>query len=333
MKVRITQLDGSLPNLALMHLSAWHRAQGDDVRAIHSVERELGEPSYDRVYASAIFTKTGPELARFRSQFPEAIVGGTGANPLIGPPVDTSIYVPSQFVGLDYSTHPGFTASLGFSQRGCRFKCGFCVVPGKEGRPKPAGTIAQIWRGPGFPKHLHLLDNDFFGNPLWRDRIAEIRDGDFKVCINQGVNIRVISDEAAAALASIEFRDVKFRRRRLYTAWDNLGDERVFFRGVDRLEHHGIPPTALMAYMLVGYAEDEDWPQLWHRFGRMVDRGVMPYIMPFEPARGRVMAHELRALERWVNMGLYRFVSWDDYQVNYRTRRQAPAGQLDWLAG
>ena len=29
MKVRVTQIDGALPNLALMKLSHWHKAQGD----------------------------------------------------------------------------------------------------------------------------------------------------------------------------------------------------------------------------------------------------------------------------------------------------------------
>ena len=42
----------------------------------------------------------------------------------------------------------------------------------------------------------------------------------------------MITDETAAALASVEYRDDDFQRRRLYTAWDNLGDERRFFTGV-----------------------------------------------------------------------------------------------------
>jgi hypothetical protein len=31
MRVRITQLDGKLPNLALMKLSSWHKERGDEV--------------------------------------------------------------------------------------------------------------------------------------------------------------------------------------------------------------------------------------------------------------------------------------------------------------
>jgi hypothetical protein len=41
MKVRITHLDGKLPNLALMKLSAWHKKQGDQVYFSKSIQKEL----------------------------------------------------------------------------------------------------------------------------------------------------------------------------------------------------------------------------------------------------------------------------------------------------
>jgi hypothetical protein len=311
--VRITHIDGKLPNLALMRLSAWHRAQGDRVHFSRSLTRELGEPAYDRVYGSAIFTKSAGEIEAFQNEFPDATLGGTGTISL----ATTEQIAPADFDGLDYSIYPDFTPSLGFTQRGCRLKCGFCVVPKKEGRPTSERTIAQIWRGPGHPKKLHLLDNDFFGNPDWRDRIAEIRDGGFRVCINQGINVRIINDAAAEALASIEYRDDSFKRRRLYTAWDNIGDERVFFRGVDRLEQHGVPPTHLMAYMLVGYAEGETMDAIFHRFHLMTARGILPYVMPFNPKRA-----DLMAFARWVNLGLYRIVPWADYDVSFKSKRR-----------
>jgi hypothetical protein len=98
-------------------------------------------------------------------------------------------------------------------------------VPQKEGKNRSTNAIAAIWRGDPHPKKLHLLDNDFFGQPEWRERIAEIRDGGFKVCLSQGINVRLIDDEACEALATIEYRNTKFNERRLYTAWDNLRDE------------------------------------------------------------------------------------------------------------
>ena len=120
----------------------------------------------------------------------------------------------------------------------------------KEGQPRSLNTIAQIWRGEPWPRKLLLLDNDFFGNPDWRARLREIRDGYFRVCFWQGINTRLINEEAAEGLASIEYRNSRFSERKLYTAWDNIGDERIFFNGVQRLERAGIPPSKLMAYML-----------------------------------------------------------------------------------
>lgn len=334
MRIRITHLDGALPNLALMSISAWMKAQGHDVFFTRSPTRELGEPEYDEVYASAIFTKSAPLVHELLKWWPNAIVGGTwtdvrGENGEDLNPRVTSI-VPSQFTGIDYDIYPEFTASLGFSQRGCRFRCSFCRVPGLEGRPNSFSPIHSIWRGPGHPKHLHLLDNDFFASPEWRDRIAEIRDGDFKVCFSQGLNIRIISHEQAAALATVKYRDDSFKRSRLYTAWDNLGDERVFIRGVDRLAEHGIPPHHLMVYSLVGFFEDESWEGIWHRHNRMVERGIKPYVMIHENAKQRPEGgslptwRELKALQRWVNMGLYRTVpDFADYRVSYKTDRHA----------
>lgn len=64
---------------------------------------------------------------------------------------------------------------------------------------RSVNTIADIWRGEPYPRHLHLLDNDFFGQTRdqWEARVGEIRDGGFKVCLNQGINIRMIDADAA----------------------------------------------------------------------------------------------------------------------------------------
>ena len=313
MQIRLTQLDGKLPNLALMKLAAWHHSRGDDVRYVRGAagaERSLDEPSYDRVYASAIFKFSAPLIDRFTKEFPDAVVGGTGTDHK----VTVEEIVGAEFgERFDYSAAPAnFDASIGFTQRGCRLKCKFCVVPGKEGKPRVVNTINGIWRGEPWPKHIHLLDNDFFGQPEadWRARVEEIRTGGFKVCFNQGLNVRLITPTAAEALATIEYRDDGFTRRRLYTAWDNLKDEAVFFRGVDTLERAGIPPTHLMAYMLIGFDPSETWERIHHRFGAMVARGIRPYPMVFDTAR-----RDLKRFQRWVVTGLYRAVPFEEYDA------------------
>lgn len=307
MNVRITQLDGALPNIALMKLAHWHRSAGDEVTITRHIEPELWEPAYDRVYGSAIFNFSAARVQRFMQQWPDAVIGGTGTSSkqtveqLLGVPT----YENYSYDGWDVDY------SIGFTQRGCRLKCKFCVVPTKEGKNRSSNTISGIYRGAPYPRKLHLLDNDFFGQPAeqWQERIVEIREGKFRVCLSQGINIRLVDDTAAAALASIEYRGTDFGRRRLYTAWDNLGDERVFFRGVDTLERAGIPPRNLMVYMLIGYDQAETWEAIWHRFNQMVLRGIKPYPMVYDRSRA-----DLLCFQRWVNTGLYRIVPWADYR-------------------
>ena len=305
--VRITQLDGALPNIALMKLAHFHRAQGDDVQVTREIERSLFEPRYDKVYGSAIFKFSEERIARFRAEWPEAVLGGTGTgNPAtVEEVIGHDLYEHYDYAGWDVDY------SIGFTQRGCRLRCKFCVVPTKEGKNRSVNTIADIWRGAPHPKKLHLLDNDFFGQARedWEARVEEIVSGGFRVCLSQGINVRLIDDAACAALARMEYRDTKFTRRRLYTAWDNLGDEKVFFRGVEKLDKAGIPPKHLMAYMLIGFDKRETWEAIWHRFNRMVELGIKPYPMVYDRSR-----KDLTAFQRWVNLGLYRVVPWDEYR-------------------
>ena len=320
MRVRLTQIDGKLPNLALMKLAHWHRLCGDEVVFTRQAHRDLLEGDYDRVYGSAIFGFSAAKVARFRAAWPYAIIGGTGS---------TTQATVEQIIGrdeyehYDYTLYPKFEPSIGFTQRGCRLSCKFCVVPAKEGKARSLNTIAAIWRGPGHKKQLHLLDNDFFGQPEqeWQARIREIRDGGFKVCLNQGINVRHLSPAAAEAIASVEYRDDDFQERRLYTAWDNLKDEGVFFRGIDMLEAAGIPPKHVMAYMLVGWDKRETWERIWQRFDRMVARGVQPYPMVYDtraidPAGYR----HLKQFQRWVVTGLYRAVPFSDYDAGRKAK-------------
>ena len=298
MDVRLTQIDGKLPNLALMKLAHWHRAQGDHVTLTRRIYPDMFEPKYDRVYGSTIFKFSAAKIERFKEEWPDAVMGGTGTFDT----VTVEDLIGEEYENYDYADYPDYEPSLGFTQRGCRLKCKFCVVPAKEGKPKSTNTIWDIWRGDPHPRKLHLLDNDFFGQSedQWRARIAEIQDGGFKICLNQGINVRLISEEGAKALASVEYRDDQFKRRRIYTAWDNLKDEKVFYRGVGHLINAGIKPDQIMAYMLVGWAKDETWERLIYRFDKMVEMGIRPYPMVYDRDR-----KDLLAFQRWAVMGLY----------------------------
>jgi hypothetical protein len=200
-------------------------------------------------------------------------------------------------------------------------------VPKKEGKNRSAATIAEIWRGPPHAKHLHLLDNDFFGQPRdqWEARVDEIRAGGFRVCFNQGINVRMVDDASAKALASIRYTDDSFTRRRLYTAWDSLGDEERFFDGVATLERYGVPASHVMAYMLVGYDRRETWERVLYRFKTMAALGIRPFPMVYGDRRHKLplggasqrLAHRtLGDFQRWAVRRTYVVVPFEDYDVN-----------------
>ena len=305
MKVRLTQLDGKIPNLALMKLAHYHRGQGDEVQLARTPTPTMFEPIYDKVYASAIFSWTQPVIERLRLAYPDAIVGGTGS----GSWMDAEEIIGGEYEHYDYSIYPDYEFSLGFTQRGCRLKCGFCVVPKKEGKPKSVNTIHDIWRE-GTPRSVLLLDNDFFGQDVWKDRIDELKDGEFKVSFNQGINVRMITDETAAAIASVDYRDDSFQQKRLYTAWDNLGDEQRFFIGLERLNAAGIPSRHVMVYMLVGYKPGETMEEVLYRFHKLRDAGCKPYPMAYE----RWRQPELRKFARWAIRRYYEIVPWEEFR-------------------
>src|SRR3990167_5149173 len=160
MKVLLFQLDGKIPNIALMRIAAHHRELGDEVelRWRASPQKTLWDWGVGKVYASLIFERSRPQAEMLLRYWPQAVIGGTGWE------VSSSL----EAVGItttrqDYSEYPEWRQSIGFTQRGCRLACWFCVVPKKEGKVRQEKTIDEVWRGPPWPRELLLLDNDFFG--------------------------------------------------------------------------------------------------------------------------------------------------------------------------
>jgi hypothetical protein len=263
------------------------------------------EPVYDLVYGSSIFQwSSGKVVKALGEAFPDAVIGGTGTDSTVT--VEQTLGVDT-YEHYDYSVYPEYEWSIGFTQRGCRLNCGFCVVPKKEGKPRSINSIWDIWRE-GKPRSVVLLDNDFFGQDQWQDRVGELQEGNFKVCFMQGLNIRMITDESAAALAALRYYDDDFKTRRLYTAWDNLGQEKIFFQGLEKLIQAGISAPHVMVYMLVGYKPGETMEEVLYRYYKLKDAGCMPYPMVYDNAN-----KELKHFQKWVVRRYDQFVPWEEY--------------------
>jgi hypothetical protein len=351
MKVALYHLDGKLPNIALMRISAHHKAEGDSVELFRGKPTRgkqvallpTGYEAPDIVYGSTIFQSSRPVVDQLKALYPKAIIGGTGLvgrgnSALVEIGVEPGVDILKfglEDIGIhtleqDYSIYPEFKQSIGFSQRGCRLKCEFCVVPRKEGRARPEQSIASLWRGDPWPREIVLLDNDFFGNPEWRERIAEIRDGNFKVSFTQGINARCLTEEAAEAIASVSYRNDSMDTKRIYTAWDNKGDEAQLFNGLRRLVKYGVKPDHIMVFILVGYWPGETAADRDYRRKKLRDFGARPYPMPY------VRNRELVGFQRWI-MGAYdkpskknpEGVSWERWETaGYRPENLGKVGPL-----
>lgn len=330
MAVLLLQLDGGeMPNVALMRLSANLKHEGVEVHfrraySVASVQPQLFDPSFEQVYASTIFSRTKRIADEVREVYHGAIVSGTGTLRDKSELVEiggAEEHITLEALGFhrkeyDYSLYPKYLHSIGFSQRGCRLRCGFCVVPRTEGAVTEEHTIVELYRGEPHARNIVLLDNDFFGQPNWTSKIREIIDGRFKVSFNQGINIRFITDEAAQAVASVPYYDNDFSRRCIYTAWDNRKDEVRLFRGLELLTKYGVKPDHIMVYMLIGYWPGETHEDREYRRAKLREFGCRPYPMPF------TRTPELIGFQRWVVRRADLMCSWAQFQLhNYRPER------------
>ena len=275
-----------------MKISAYHKSKGDTVEMYLPIMAAL----YDKIYASKIFKSSdGSNL------MPESMeIGGTGWDMQKSLPAEIEAMQP------DYSLY-NYPHSIGFTMRGCRFNCSFCVVPEKEGKPSQGNSIDEIWtnRDSDF---IMLLDNDFFGHPLWEKRIEEIRNNNLRVNFSQGLNIRIITDAQAKALRSVRFFNKNLTSRQVCFAWDRVKDETLIMQGINKCIMAGIKPREMMFYILSGY--DSTIEEDHYRVMKIAKLGADPFVMIHE--NGKDYLHERFA--RWVNnKAVFNSTTWENY--------------------
>lgn len=293
MKIGLVQVDGKLPNLALMQICAYHESRGDIVEWFTG---ELFSDSYDKVYASKIF-----QFSELPQLPPSAVIGGTGIDFFNVLPKEIADSTPS------YSLYPECNYHIGFSMKGCRKRCAFCCVPQKEGRAKFNSTITDLLINPRGENRLMLLDNDFFGIPEWKSSLETIRELDLKVCFVQGLNIRIISKEQAELLATVNYTNSHFNQKYLTFAWDDYRDKNRVLFGIQRCIDAGIPATKMQFFILIGWNTTPE--QDMDRVMTLANLGCMPYVMPFN----KFDAYQ-KKFARWVNhRAIFKTVKWEDY--------------------
>lgn len=283
MRVAIHSVDGlHFPNLALMRISAWHKAQGDSVEWFMPLAR------YDRVYASKVFTFTpdDPYLPL------DAIRGGTGYD------VASRLPPEVEFTPPDYTIYPQFEEAYGFLTRGCVNKCPWCVVPRKEGAIRPVADIEDICRtNTGFRRDVVLMDNNFLAAP-WEfvaEQFAKMRRLRVRVDFNQAMDARLITEDAARLCASVAW--VKWIRVSCDT--DAMLPHCV--KAIQRLRKAGFKKD-IFVYVL---AKNDGIDSALHRIYGLTsaDSRAVPFVMPYRSLTDDSIqaSRELRRLARWCN--------------------------------
>lgn len=266
-KIGVLQIDGKIPNLALMEIAGYYEAKGYEVE---HYKGQLFDDEYEHVFASKLFSFSDtPYLPPGKHS-----LGGTG--------IDFYNKLPKEILDfkapVSYNIYPNCNYHLGFSMKGCRFNCKFCCVPKKEGRPSDYNTIDEILINPNGSDRLMLLDNDFFGGS-WRENLNRINELKLKVCFVQGLNIRIITDEQAEMLAITKFRGTNFKEKYLTFAWDKFKDEKIILSGIERCVKAGLKANKMQFFVLIGF--DTTKQQDLHRLYILKQLGCVPYAMPY----------------------------------------------------
>lgn len=302
MRVNLIDVDSKIANLALMKLSAYHKAHGDDVTLGASGKADIA-------YMSCVFTKNRPKAELLSSACRGAItvMGGSGWDLSVNLPAEVEAMRPDyDLYGIDYG--------IGYTSRGCIRRCGFCVVPQKEGMIRSVSTVAEIVNPKS--KRVVLLDNNFLANPDAEARFQEMEDLDLMVSFTQGLDIRLVDNDNAAWLARLRLSNLSGNRSDIYFAFDHVAIERQVREGVARLGKAGIKPYRIRFFVLCGY--DTTFDEDVYRFEVLRELGIDPFVMVYDKGNRR-----LRAFARWVNRYLYKSCDWSEYTRWNRTKAQA----------
>ena len=88
---------------------------------------------------------------------------------------------------------------------------------------------------------------------------------------------------------------------------DQIKDEKVIIRGINRVIKAGLKPYQMQFYILVGF--DSTPEEDMHRVLMLRDLGCRPYVMPYDK-KDRYQ----RRFTRWVNhKGVFNSCSFEDY--------------------
>ena len=306
MKVGLIDADGAtFPNLALMKLSAWHKAQGDEVEWCVPILH------YDKVYVSKVFGDEYTKYEDYAINADEVIFGGTGFAITVenGKEVyhkdrDKDLPCEVEHSYPDYSIYPELTKdkAFGFLSRGCCNDCSFCIVSKKEGRcSRKVADLKEFWNG---QREIELLDPNLLACKDRMDLLKQLEESKALVNFNQGLDARFITKEVAVALSRIRIKKVHF-------AFDFMRNEKQIIRGLKiAREYLNIRDKEAIVYMLTNY--DTSHVEDLKRIRMIREAGYYPDVRIY---RKNTAPKFTRELQRWCNArAIFNSIDFWDYE-------------------
>lgn len=291
MKIGLIDIDHKhFPNIALMKISAYHKAHGDDVEWYTPFEH------YHTVYVAKVFSFT--EDWREPINADEVIRGGSGYaislkesreqyNAIIDKPLPHEI----EHIYPDYSIYPMYTkdTAYGFLTRGCPRGCGFCHVAAKEGRKSyKVADLSEFWNG---QKRIVLCDPNILACKDWKELLQQLIDSKAYVDFNQGLDIRMMTEEKAEMLSRIKIKEIHF-------AWDRYEDRELVVPRFELYAKYGklVHGHIAIVYTLVNF--DTTLDQDLERIYTLRELGYWAYVMVYDKEHAEQIYKDLA---RWVN--------------------------------
>lgn len=211
--VLLIDIDSVIPNFALMQLSQHFKRRGKKVTLVRHDQCVQGATE---VFASCVFHKPSSliRVQKVRDRYgPRAQIGGSG--------VDLRLRLPARIERLppDYSIYPILgDRAIGFLTRGCPGRCGFCVVPKKEGKLRQVGDLEDLLQG---RTKLILLDDNLLAFEDSTHLLEQMARRNLAVNFNQTLDLRYLDEEKAKLLRRLRCSNIKFTRRNYHFSLNN----------------------------------------------------------------------------------------------------------------
>lgn len=291
MRVGLIDVDGkNFPNIALMKLSAHCKREGDTVEWYTPFSER-----YDVVFMSKVFSFTPDYDLVINAN--RVVRGGTGycISLINGKEVfDTAenIVLPEEIEHIypDYSLYNITDTAYGFLTRGCPRGCEFCIVGKKEGKcSRKVADLSEFWNG---QKNIVLCDPNILACKDWKELLQQLIDSKANVDFNQGLDIRLMTEEKAYMLNQVKIKEIHF-------AWDRYEDKELvleklrMYAEVGKFKPHS---HNAIVYTIVNF--DTTFEQDLERIYTLREMGYWAYVMIYDKQH---CDRKYRDLQRWVN--------------------------------